>query len=241
MASRERPAAAFDAGHVDDSPEPGIADLAEVAEAEAAAAEAEARAAAARAHAMRLRWKAAGGVDVPAAVTTASQRRLPRRPGSRVVAVGAAIVLVCVSLAASGYMLWHHHVVSQERQHTAEFAAAARQAATTLMSLDFHKPEQDMQRIATISTGRFREGFPAIADQLTKRLQASKVVTKTTVNNVAVESSTANSAIVLVAATTEATGAAKPKDARPPQSWHIALGLAIDGGQPKMSSIEFIE
>ncbi|HET9874509.1 MAG TPA: hypothetical protein VFQ37_01940, partial [Mycobacterium sp.] len=76
---------------------------------------------------------------------------------------------------------------------------------------------------------------------LTKRLQASKVVTKTTVDDVAVESLTDNSAIVLVAATTEATGAAKPDDARPPQSWHIALGLTMDGGQPKMSSIEFVE
>ncbi|HEU4361674.1 MAG TPA: hypothetical protein VFR27_09185 [Mycobacterium sp.] len=233
MASRERPASAFDTGHLDDAPEPTTAELAELAEAEAAAAEAEAHAAAARAHAMRLRWKAAGGIDP-------SRQRL-HRPKPRGVALGAAVMLLCASLAASGYLVWHHHVASQERQRTAEFAAAARQAVATLMSLDFNKTEQDLQRIAGISTGQFREGFQAVADQLTKRLQVSKVVTKATVNDVAVESMTGDSAIVLVAAATEVTEPKTPDAAQLPQSWHIALRLNMDGGQPKMSSIEFIE
>lgn len=239
MASREGPALAFDTGQGDDPPAPTIEELAEMAEAEAAAAEAEARAAAARAHAMRLRWQATGDPDAPAAA--ASRRRRLHRPGSRGAAVGAAIMLVCAALAASGYLLWHHHGVSQEKQRTAEFTATARQAVATLMSLDFSKAEQELPRIAGISTGRLKDAFPMIADQLTKRLQASNVATKTIVNDVAVESSTAQSAIVLVAATTEATDAKKPDDVTQPQSWHIVLGLTMDGGQPKMSSIEFVE
>lgn len=245
MASRERPTSAFDTGDIDDAPEPTIAELAEVAEAEAAAAEAEAHAATARAHAMRLRWEAAGGVDMPATAatetaTTASQRGL-HRPRARTVASGAAVSLLCASLAASGYLLWHHRVVSQERQRTAEFAATARQAVATLMSLDFNKVEQDMPRIAAISTGRFRDGFPAVAEQLTKRLQAKQVVTKATVNDVAIESLTDDSAVALVAATTEVTESKTPEAAQLPQSWHIVLRLTMDGGQPKMSSIEFLE
>ena len=59
-----------------------------------------------------------------------------------------------------------------------------------------------------------------------------------TVHDVAVESMTDNSAIVLVAATTEAKGAEGPPQ---PRSWHIALGLRRDGGKPKMANIEFVQ
>ncbi|MGH3558047.1 MAG: hypothetical protein ACRDTK_11260 [Mycobacterium sp.] len=254
MTSRERPPPALDTNHLDDAPAATALALAEAAEAEAAAAEAEARAAAARARAIRLRRQADapppnhsdggdtadpdgdGTAGAPAA-STARSRRL-RRPRRKTVAAGAATVLVCASLAASGYMAWQHRIVAQERQRAAEFAAAARQDVVTLMSLDFNKTPEDLQRIADNSTGNFKNHFPLVAEQLTKGLQQSKVVTTATVTDVAVESMTENSAVVLVAATTNAKS---PDGAEQPRSWHIALGLTKDGGQPKMSNVEFVQ
>ncbi len=249
MGARERPESALDDDSVDHPPPEAVAvALAEAAEAEALAAEAEARAAAARARAIRLRRQAmaaghSDGADMadladPTGLDSAPpQRWWRRRPGRKDIAVGATVGLICVSLAASGYLLWHHRGITQQRQRTAEFAAVAREAVVTFMSLDANNTEENMQRIADLTTGRFKDGFPAISDELTKRLQQSQVVTTATVNEVAVESMTGDSAVVLVAAT---TGAKEPDGVERPQSWHIALRLTKDGGHPKISSIEFV-
>ncbi|GFG74509.1 hypothetical protein [Mycobacterium botniense] len=257
MTVGDRPVSAPGAGDRDDAPKSASFVLAEAAEAEALAAEAEARAAAARARAERLRRQAEAassdrpdgrdtatphaddtGPDAPAADTGPPRHRRLRHPGIKVTAVCAGLVLICASLAASGYMVWRDHAASQQKHRIAEYAAAARRDVAALMSLDFNKTKEDLQRIEDNSTGRFKSTFPAFADQLSKRLQQSKMVTTVTVNDVAVESMTDDSAIVLVAATTQATG---PDGQLQPQPWHIALGLRRDGGQPKMSSIEFVQ
>jgi Mce-associated membrane protein len=258
MNSPERPAAALDADHHDNAPEADALALAEAAEAEAAAAEAEARAAAARTRALRLRRQAEaardrsdGGDDGPAPADSdgddgivdaspapAAQPRTLHRPSRKTMAVAVAFAVIGASLAASGYMGWQDHNASKQRQRAAEYATAAGQDIEALMSLDLKKTEEDMQRIAANSTGNFKNSFPAIADKLIKGLEQSKVTTTVTVNDVAVESMTADSAIVLVAATTEAKGPDGPPQSR---SWHLAVGLRRDGGKPKMANIEFVQ
>jgi Mce-associated membrane protein len=157
-------------------------------------------------------------------------------------AVGAAIIVICASLVLSGYFVWVDRVASQKRQRSTEFAAAARQDVMTLMSLDFNKTKEDMQRISDNTTGNFKEHFPVVALQLTNGLQRSKVVTTVSVNDVAVESMSDNSAVVLVAATTQAKSLdnPQPNDNQQLQSWHIVLTLLRDKGQPKMSKVEFV-
>jgi Mce-associated membrane protein len=259
LTSAERPPSALDTNHGDDASLADTLALAEAAEAEAEAAEAEARAAAARARAIRLRREAdaapaehSDGEDdrtdaaesdgarptIDTATTTTAQSRRPQRLIWRAVAVSAGILLICLSLVASGYMVWQDRIASQQRQRTAEFATAARQDVTALMSLDFKKTDEDLQRIADNSTGNFKSSFPVVAEKLTKGLEQSRVTTTVTVNDVAVESMTDNSAIVLVAATTEAKGPDGPPQLR---SWHLALGLRRDGGKPKMANIEFVQ
>lgn len=255
MTSPERRVSALDANGRNEAPEATFLGLAEEAEAEAAAAEAEARAAAARARAIRLRREADSipsdrspdpdpaepgdehtEVETPSA--SASRPRRLRRPTPKAVAVGAGIVLLCAALAASGYMFRQDRLALRQRQRAAEYVAAARQDVAALMSLDVNKAKEDMQRIADNSTGNVKNSFPAIAEQLTKGLEQSKVTTTVTVNDVAVESMTDNSAIVLVAATTEATA---PGEQPQPRPWHIALGMRMDGGKPKMANIEFVQ
>jgi Mce-associated membrane protein len=230
-----------------DSPDDTVLALAEAAEAEAAAVEAQA--AEARARAVRLRRQAEtdhdaddSAIEAPQAFGRARRWRL-RRPTRKTIAVCAAIIVICVSLALTGYFGWKGHIASQKRQRVAEFASAARQDVMALMSLDFNKTKEDMQRISESATGSFKERFPVVALQLTNGLQRSKVVTTVTVNDVAVESMTDNSAVVLVAATTQAKSPEDPQPDDKPQvqTWHIVLTLLRDKGQPKMSKVEFIQ
>jgi Mce-associated membrane protein len=262
MTNGERPDPGLEANDGDlgaDSIEKTALAMAEAAEAEAAAVEAQA--AAARARAVRLRRQAeenrghcvdttdTADADLDSdgaangAPVTGNRARLCR-PTNKAMAVGAAILLICVSLALTGLFVWADRVASQKRQRSAEFAAAARQDVMTLLSLDFNKSKEDMRRISDNSTGSFKERFPVIAVQLTNGLQRSKVVTTASVNDVAVESMTENSAVVLVAATTQAKA---PDDPQPPnsqpqrQTWQILLTLRRDNGQPKMSNVEFVQ
>ncbi len=71
-------------------------------------------------------------------------------------------------------------------------------------------------------------------------MQQSKVVTKVTVNDTAVESMDKDSATVLVAATSQRTGPdAPPKEDQQPRVWRVVVSLQRDGDQLKVSDVEF--
>lgn len=155
------------------------------------------------------------------------------------VAIGAvAIVLTVGFVVSSGYMIWHHRQVVAEQQRSAEFVAAARQGVVTLMSLDFTRAEEDVQRILDNTTGAFREEFAGQAESFTDVAQQSKVVTEATVNAVAVRSMTQDTANVLVAVTTRVSNAAANE--QPPRSWRLSVDVARDGGQIKLAKVEFV-
>jgi Mce-associated membrane protein len=165
-------------------------------------------------------------------------RRWLRRPRRKTLAAAVAAALVCGSLAASGYLVWHHQTVAQERQRTAEFAAAARQGAITLMSIDASKARQDVQRIIDNSTGQFKAGMLLHAEELVTSVEQSKVSTKVAVEAVGVESMTDDTAVVLVAVKAEATNPGKDKP--PPRQWRVIMTLHREAGQPKVSAIEVL-
>lgn len=166
------------------------------------------------------------------------RRRLLRRPGQKSLAVGAAVVLILAALGTSGYVVWYHHKSVDERQHAAEFAAAARQGAVTLLSIDPTKARDDLQRIIDDSTGPLKSGMLITAEDLVKAVEQSKVSTKVAVKAVAVESMTDDSAVVLV--TTKAEVANPGKAGPRPRSWRIVMDLQRDAGQLKVSKVEFI-
>jgi Mce-associated membrane protein len=233
---------------------PNSADLtamAEEAEADAAEAEAVAAAARARARAIRLRRQAQlavadlgdEGLGSEAATTEAapnlrSRRRLLRRPNGSTLLVSAAVMVLLGCLAASGYILWQHRAAAHDRERKAEFAAAARQGVVSLTTLDFNRAPEDVQRVLDNSTGEFRDDFKRRSDDFTKVVQESKVVTKGTVNATAVDSMTGDSAVVLVAATSQVTNDAGAK--QEPRAWRLSVTVTKDGDQLKMSRVEFV-
>jgi Mce-associated membrane protein len=149
-----------------------------------------------------------------------------------------ALVGSIALLGLSGAMYWHHRNVEAQQAQSAEFAAAARQGVVTLMSLDFNKAKEDVDRIIDNTTGEFKKDFQGQADSFIKVAQNSQVVTEATVNAVAVQSMTNDQATVLVAVTTNVSNKASNK--QDPRSWRLRVGMARDGDRIKLSKVEFV-
>jgi Mce-associated membrane protein len=148
------------------------------------------------------------------------------------------LVVTCALLATGGYLVWHHQQVVHEQQRRAEFAAGAGQAVVALMSIDGSRAQDDVQRIIDDSTGQFRDDFKNSADEFVGVAKKSKAVTKASVQATAVESMTADSAIVLVTAATTITNTASAN--QQPRTWRLSVDVVNDGGQIKMSKVDFV-
>jgi Mce-associated membrane protein len=161
-----------------------------------------------------------------------------RRPKWSTVATSLAIVIIVAALAGSAYMIKEHRDAEQRRHREAEFLAAARQGVVTLTSLDFNEAKQGVQHILENSTGSFKDDFTKMADDFTKVVEQSKVISQGSVQAAAVESMTKDSAVVLVASTSEITNAAGAK--QDPRNYRLIVTVSRDGGQLKLSKVEFV-
>lgn len=221
------------------------------ADAEDEVAEAEARAEAALARLLRLRGAAgadddAQGFERGPAMWSRKRLRLRRRgrprwlrrPRRRTVVAGVGIVLFSASLGGTGYMLWQHHTAVHNRQLAAEFSAAARQGITAFMSIDPNHAKEDIQRTIDASTGDQKDQLSVLSTLMVKKAEETKVGTKVTVEAVAVQSFSDNSGVVLVAAKTDPIG---PDNAKPPPAlFRLSVNMNRDGGQLKMSKVDFL-
>ncbi|ORV37796.1 hypothetical protein [Mycobacterium conspicuum] len=235
--------------------------MAELAEAEAAEAEALAASARARARAVRLRRQvelaeasesaeaqtAPAGSELQDNATPGTMpdalswyRRWLRRPRLSSLAAILTIAVITSSLAATVYMVMERHDASQQRQRTTEFAAAARQGVMALTSLDCNNAKRDVQRILDNSTGSFKADMQKMADDFAKAVEESKVVEQGAVESVAVDldSMTRDSAVVLVASKSDVTNAAGAK--QDPREFRLIVTVVRDGGQLKMSKVQFV-
>lgn len=253
-------------GEPDATPITAKSEEADIAEAEAAEAEATAAAARARARAIRLRQEAAAQTTAEADDSTATvddptaedaqsvtdtvenrpspsgrgrlrTRRL-RRPRWTTVAVVTSMILIVASAASAGTVWWQHHQSSQDQQRSAEFAAAARQGVVNLMSLNYNTAKDDVQRLINNTTDDFHKDLESTRDDFIKVVQDSKVSTTCNVNATAVQSMSADSAVVLVAATSDVSNTAGAK--HDPRTWRLGVTITRDGGQLKMSKVEFV-
>ena len=163
-----------------------------------------------------------------------------RRLGRILKVLAAVIAIACTAalITLSVLMMISHRHQAAEQQRRAEYAAAARQSVVTLMSLDFNKAKDDVQRIIDNSTGTFKDDFKNQAEDFIKVAQDSKVITEVTVNATAVDSMTDDSAVVIVAATSRVTNSAGAQ--QEPRSWRLSVNLERDGDQIKMSKVEFV-
>ncbi|OOK78186.1 virB8 family protein [Mycobacterium kansasii] len=107
-----------------------------------------------------------------------------------------------------------------------------------MISLDFRKAKEDVQRVIDSSTGEFKDEFQQRAADFTKVVEQSKVVTEGTVTATAVESMDGNTALVLVSATSRVTNGGNGKEE--PREWRLKVTVTEEDGQYKMSKVEFV-
>lgn len=186
------------------------------------------------AHESQERFEAAAPESQRPRWRRAASRLLSPLPISKV----AAIILICAFVGASGYMLWQDRNATERSQRAANFIAGAKQGVVNMASLDFHRAKEDVQRLLDSSTGQFRDDFAQRANDFVTVVEQSKVVTQGTINAAAVESMDEHSASVLVAATSSITNAAGAKDE--PRVWRLRVTVTEEGGQYKMSKLEFV-
>jgi Mce-associated membrane protein len=230
------------------------------AHAEAAAAEAAAAAAQARARAARLRRKALGlpdpgehydddedydedydededydDEDYDESVTEPPAWRawMPA------VATVATIILIICFAGVSTYMVLQHRDTTRHQQREAAFVAGAKNGVVNLISLDFNRAKEDVQRVIDGSTGQFKTDFQQRAGDLITVVTRSKTITEGRVNAAAIESMERNSAVVLVSATSQVTNSPPGRD-EPPQIWRLRVTVADVGGQYKLSKVEYV-
>ncbi|OBF87533.1 hypothetical protein A5791_19255 [Mycobacterium sp. 852002-51163_SCH5372311] len=163
------------------------------------------------------------------------RRRLPSLSATWKV---AAIVLICAFTGISGYMAWQDHEATKREQRAANFVAGARQGIVNMTSLDFNRAKEDVQRVLDSSTGQFRDDFQQRAKDFTSVVEQSKVVTQGTVTAAALESMDEHSASVLVSATSRISNSAGAKDEL--RMWRLRVTVTEEGGQYKMSKVDFI-
>jgi Mce-associated membrane protein len=208
----------------------------DVAAAEAQAALAEEHARQARTRAAELRRQAAGpaSTTVSSAPVTTARRKSRWRP----IAAVAAALSFCAFLGLGSAMTWSHHVAQTHRQQREHAADVARQGVADLMSLNFVNAEDDVQRIMDNATGEFRKDFQGQRYLLVKQLIQLKVVTHVHVTGVAVQSASDDSAVVLVATTSQAANAKDPQTA--PKRFRVVVTLAKDQGRLKISQLAYV-
>jgi Mce-associated membrane protein len=79
----------------------------------------------------------------------------------------------------------------------------------------------------------------ATSSYVVKNAQDARITTKATVEDVAVESMTDNSAVVLVVAKSDTINPDKSK--RPIVFWRLSVNIDRDGDRLKMSKIDFVQ
>ena len=154
------------------------------------------------------------------------------------IAAALGVVLVGAFVAGSVYITVHHRNIDRERMQAAQFSAAAKQGVVNLMAINYNTAQVDVQRVLDNATGAFKENFEDTSKDLVKALQDAKVVTEVNVKNVAVESMTPSSGVVLVSAVTQ-RGNVDSKD-RDPRTWRAVVTVTRDGGQLKISELDFV-
>lgn len=152
-------------------------------------------------------------------------------------AVILAVIATAAMASASAWIVVKHRQAEHQRDLDAQFSAAARQGVVSLMSLDFSRAKDDVQRIIDNSTGQFREDFQGQAEEFAKVAESSKVVTAANVTATAVQTMTEDTADVLVAAASTITNAQGAKE--DPRNWRLIVSMARDGDQIKMAKVEF--
>jgi Mce-associated membrane protein len=162
----------------------------------------------------------------------------PKRRRLWRIAAAVAVLAICALATVSGVMISKHRQVAAKQAHSAEFVTAARNGVVALLSIDYNHAKADVQRVIDSSTGPFRDDFTKNADDFVKTAEQSKAVTQGSITASALDSENGDTGVVLLAAKSQVTNAAGAR--QDPRAWRMSVTVTRDGGQLKMSNVEFV-
>lgn len=167
-----------------------------------------------------------------------SVRLWRRRPRWARLALVAAVLATCGFVTATAVMVWQHRKVEAQHVHDTAIVAAARHDVEMLLSIDYSKVREDVQRIIGSSTGKFRDDFAKNAKEFVEDAEKAKAVSQVTISAAALQSVSGDSATVLVSVASRVTNAnGANQDQRP---WRMRVTMDRDGSDLKMSNVEFV-
>jgi Mce-associated membrane protein len=106
------------------------------------------------------------------------------------------------------------------------------------MSLNFNSAQADLQRVVDSTTGGFRDDFQNSTKDFMTVMQESQVVTTSEVKTTGISSMDDDSAVVLVAASSQVSNKASKQPT--PRQWRLSVTVDRENGGIKMSKVEFV-
>jgi Mce-associated membrane protein len=162
----------------------------------------------------------------------------PRALAWKAGGIAAAVTALLALIAGSGYFVWQDREINKIHEQQSRYAAAAQQGVVNLMSLDFNNAQADIQRVVDGTTGEFHDDFASSTNDFLTVMQESQVVTTASVSATAVDSMTDDSAVVLVAATSQVANSVSKQPN--PRIWRLSVTVNKVDDQIKMSKVEFV-
>lgn len=155
----------------------------------------------------------------------------------------SAIVLVLIVVAATftafaSVLVGEHQDAANQRGNDAAMLDAARSGVLAMISIHDTSAADDVKKVLDQSTGQFKTDFESRSKSFIEVVQEAKVATTGEVLAQGIESRGADSATVLVSATSSVSNAAGA--ANETRSWRLRVTMTDDAGQYKMSKVEFV-
>ncbi|WP_197376654.1 Mce protein [Mycolicibacterium baixiangningiae] len=151
----------------------------------------------------------------------------------------AGLVLVAVLAGVTGWFGYQAYEAHQAQKQRDLFLQVGRQAAQNLTTIDWERADADVQRVLDLATGTFYDDFQKRAEPFLEVVKEAKSKSVGTLGEAGLESSTDDTAEVLVAVTVQSSNAGAPEQA--PRAWRMRLSVErVDGGA-KVSQVEFVQ
>jgi len=163
------------------------------------------------------------------AVTSAADTARPHR---WVIAGTAVLVLITGALGG-----WDIHIRRGEQMRES-MVAAAQAGVLALTTIDHERVDADVQRILDTSTGALRDDFAERAESFKDAARKAGSKSAGTVAAAGLESSDGDSGQVLVALTVITSNRGAPE--RRLKNWRTRVSVIRDGGEFKISAVEFV-
>jgi Mce-associated membrane protein len=178
------------------------------------------------------------GADVRSGMTNSDEpEERITIPGSRLALVVGLVAVLALAAVGGwfGYGMYRAHQTDMQRSR---FLSAAKQGALNLTTINYTQADADVQRILDSATGQFYDDFakraPAFID-LVKQRQAK---THGNITEAGVESTSGDSARVLVAVAVDTTSLDATDQS--PRHWRMRIDLQKVGDTVKLSNVGFV-